>query len=382
MTILQNYLKVYGNELVSEKSLKYFLPLIYPSIVKEISIRKLSAYYDIELDEENLKSKRFDFTSLNEKLIIEFDGEQHFKHIDYFGSYRQFIKLQSTDFLKHKFIKQNKFNLIRITGKLTLQELFDLIKNIKFNINDPKVVFIENNQINVIDLKQLNDLPTNTELLQTNLLDLSSQLKFKDEKLLNLENQILELKNQINLLNNQTSEPKNQITNTTSEDSWTYEFVKFVEDAELCGLFNFKVIPTAHMSKFVKYYLTENNESMLIPSSQTINKELEPLMKKHGYKLSSKNNMINVETLDKLDYNMKFIQDEIYNNIILPPKSKTRYWYKDKSVITKEDHENFLNNYINKNYKELDVKEKIIVKYYIDMRNMDIISWYESSEKI
>ena len=159
-----------------------------------------------------------------------------------------------------------------------------------------------------------------------------------------------------------------------NEGSWAYEFV---EDANARGLFNFKIIPTSHMSKFVKYYLTENNESMLIPSSQTINRELESLMKKHGYKLSSKNNMINVETLDKLDYNMKFIQDEIYNNIMLPPKSKTRYWYKDKSVITNDDHENFLKTYINKNYKELDVKEKIIAKFYIDIGDMDIISWYE-----
>ena len=152
MSTLGNYLNKCGDELVSEKSLKYFLPLIYSTIIKEISIKKLSYYYDIELLDENLKSKRFDFVSLDSKLIIEFDSEQHFKHIEHFGNYKQFIKLQSSDFLKHKFIKQHNFNLIRITGKLTLFELYKLIKNIDFNTSNPKVVFIENNQINCIVL--------------------------------------------------------------------------------------------------------------------------------------------------------------------------------------------------------------------------------------
>ena len=171
--------------------------------------------------------------------------------------------------------------------------------------------------------------------------------------------------------------PKSVIEETEkmiNEGSWAYEFV---EDANARGLFNFKIIPASHMSKFVRYHLMENNESMMIPSSQTINKELEPLMKKYGYKLSAKTDMINVETSDKLDYNMKFIKDEIYNNIMLPPKSKTRYWYKDKPVITNAEQEKFLDTYINKNYKELDIKEKIIAKFFIDIGDMDIISWYE-----
>lgn len=171
-----------------------------------------------------------------------------------------------------------------------------------------------------------------------------------------------------------TKEMEAKTEQMINESNWVYNFI---EDTNARGLFNFKIIPTSHVSKFVKYYLAENNESMMMPSSQTINKELESLMLKYGYKLSAKDKMINVETLDKLDYNMKFIQDEIYNNIMLPPKSKTRYWYKDETVITNEDHENFLNTYINKNYKELDVKEKIITKFYIDIGDMDIISWYE-----
>ena len=113
MSTLETYLNNCGNELVSEKSLKYLLPLIYPEIIKEISINQLNNYYNnIQHIDENLKNKRFDFVSIQSKLIIEFDGEQHFKHVEHFGNYKQFIKLQSTDFLKHKFIKQNKFNLI------------------------------------------------------------------------------------------------------------------------------------------------------------------------------------------------------------------------------------------------------------------------------
>ena len=171
-----------------------------------------------------------------------------------------------------------------------------------------------------------------------------------------------------------TKEMEAETEKMINEGSWAYEFIN---DAKSKGLFNFDRIPTNHMSKFVKCYLTENNESMMMPSSKTINKELEPLMKQLDYKLSPIDKLVNSDSFDKLEYNAQFIQEEIYNEFDYSSRTKTRYWYKEKPSITNKEQDDFLNTYINKDYKTLDTKEKIITKYYIDIGDMDIISWYE-----
>lgn len=228
-----------------------------------------------------------------------------------------------------------------------------------------------------IDLNQLNDLPNDIDLLQTSLLDLNSQLKFNEEKLLNLENQInlkneyiLDLENQINLLNKFNKNTDNIV----NENNWMDEFIK---DANSRGLFNFKIIPSVHMSKFIKYYLNENNESMLIPSTQTINNKLEPLMKKYGYKLSAKDKTLGSDCIPKLEYNQEFIENEIYENIKLSERSTSRYWINDKPIITDKDITNFEENYMKLDYKKIDLKNKIIARYLVELGDMDIISWID-----
>lgn len=57
---------------------------------------------------------RFDFYLPEYNLLIEYDGEQHFRHVEYFGTYDNFIKLQERDELKNEYCLMNDIPLFRI----------------------------------------------------------------------------------------------------------------------------------------------------------------------------------------------------------------------------------------------------------------------------
>lgn len=56
----------------------------------------------------------FDFYLPDYNICIEYDGEQHFKAIDYFGGEENFVKVRNHDGIKTNFCKQNDIRLIRI----------------------------------------------------------------------------------------------------------------------------------------------------------------------------------------------------------------------------------------------------------------------------
>jgi len=56
----------------------------------------------------------FDFYLPNLNVIIEFDGEQHFKPIKYFGGEKTFKIIQKRDFIKNEYCRKNNIKLIRI----------------------------------------------------------------------------------------------------------------------------------------------------------------------------------------------------------------------------------------------------------------------------
>lgn len=73
--------------------------------------------YIKEYSFDNCKDKRllkFDFFLSVQNIIIEFDGEQHFKHISFFGSLEKFKKGLIRDKIKTDYCKNNLIKLIRI----------------------------------------------------------------------------------------------------------------------------------------------------------------------------------------------------------------------------------------------------------------------------
>lgn len=78
-------------------------------------------------DCKNLKELPFDFYLPDYNTCVEFNGEQHFKPIKYFGGVDKFKKVQINDFIKFNYCKSNKINLIIINN----------IKNIKTLLANP-----------------------------------------------------------------------------------------------------------------------------------------------------------------------------------------------------------------------------------------------------
>ena len=60
---------------------------------------------------------KFDFYLPDYNICIEFDGEQHFKPVEYWGGEEEFKKRQIKDKIKTSFCTNNDIKLIRIHCK-------------------------------------------------------------------------------------------------------------------------------------------------------------------------------------------------------------------------------------------------------------------------
>ena len=74
---------------------------------------------------KNKKCLPFDFYLPDLNILIEYDGQQHFRPIKYFGGEEAFLKTRQNDKIKTSFAKSNNINLIRISYKE-----FDNIENV------------------------------------------------------------------------------------------------------------------------------------------------------------------------------------------------------------------------------------------------------------
>ena len=61
-----------------------------------------------------IRKLRFDIFVPQYNLCIEYDGEQHYKIVDYFGGLDGFIKTKIRDTIKNEYCKNNNINLVRI----------------------------------------------------------------------------------------------------------------------------------------------------------------------------------------------------------------------------------------------------------------------------
>ena len=84
-------------------------------LLKENNIKFESQKYftSCKIPESN-QPLRFDFYLPDYNTIIEYDGKQHFKPIQYFGGEEGFKKRQFYDSFKNNWCKQNNIKIIRI----------------------------------------------------------------------------------------------------------------------------------------------------------------------------------------------------------------------------------------------------------------------------
>lgn len=78
----------------------------------------------------NNRKLRFDFAIFEEEILkglIEFQGEQHYKSIDYFGGDAEFLKRQEYDLKKRIYCIENHIplNIIKYNEKITLERVLN-----------------------------------------------------------------------------------------------------------------------------------------------------------------------------------------------------------------------------------------------------------------
>ena len=69
------------------------------------------------------KPLRFDFYIPDSNLLIEYDGEQHFRPIKYFNGTAGFDRLKKNEKIKEEFCKKNNIQLLRLPYTMTDEEI-------------------------------------------------------------------------------------------------------------------------------------------------------------------------------------------------------------------------------------------------------------------
>ena len=80
----------------------------------------------------DLKDKgflRYDFYIPSKNLLIEYNGIQHYKPFKYFGDRKKFLWLKHHDWLKRKYAKEHKIELLTISYK-DFKIIDEILKNI------------------------------------------------------------------------------------------------------------------------------------------------------------------------------------------------------------------------------------------------------------
>jgi len=95
-----------------------------PTCKQSVGEKKISKFleknkimFESEKKFEGCKNKNhllFDFYIPKQNILIEYDGKQHFKPIDFFGGVQGFTNQKNNDKLKNKFAKEKGIKLLRI----------------------------------------------------------------------------------------------------------------------------------------------------------------------------------------------------------------------------------------------------------------------------
>ena len=78
----------------------------------------------------NIFPLRFDFYLYDYNTVIEFDGEQHNKPVDFFGGEEGLARRVVNDKIKNDYCSQNNINMIRLPHTLTTQQIEEIIIHI------------------------------------------------------------------------------------------------------------------------------------------------------------------------------------------------------------------------------------------------------------
>jgi len=78
-------------------------------------------------DCKNIRYLPFDFYLPDYNMCIEYDGRQHYQHIEYFGDKNNFIYTKHNDKIKTNYCKDNNIDLLRIRYDENIEEKLNSI---------------------------------------------------------------------------------------------------------------------------------------------------------------------------------------------------------------------------------------------------------------
>jgi len=111
-----------------------------PKCIKQSSgetfIRKFLESNNIKFIEQvkfptcrHIKLLSFDFLIEGKNVLIEYDGEQHFKPVKYFGGNVKFEYRKKLDSIKSEWAKNNRYNLVRIPYDMSHNDIVEKLYN-------------------------------------------------------------------------------------------------------------------------------------------------------------------------------------------------------------------------------------------------------------
>jgi hypothetical protein len=113
-------------------------------IISYANQNNIEYFYQYKFKNSNIPTLKFDFYLPNYRLLIEYNGGQHYKSIEWFGGTESYIKQISRDKKKKDFAKRNHYHFLEIPyfSKNPTKLIDDKIKEIT-----AKNRVVENNQM-------------------------------------------------------------------------------------------------------------------------------------------------------------------------------------------------------------------------------------------
>lgn len=181
-----------------EKDVQYALADLDITYIRELSINKLHKRYHMTAD-NHLKAKRFDYYLPKLRTVIEFDDDQHFTPIDYFGGMDQFMSTVTTDFEKMNYCFDNNIKVIRLTQGTSSDFLAQAINDYKHNLITIKDNHLETQSVNRFDLPESFNIHIENQTLKSKMDHLTSHY---ESEIAQLHETITELQDELESLKN------------------------------------------------------------------------------------------------------------------------------------------------------------------------------------
>lgn len=96
---------------LSENMIANCLSVTLQPYYRELSIKQLGQLINSEHD-KSLNALRFDFYLSTYRLVIEFNGEQHYRPFKHFGGDSEFDRILASDAVKKQYCKDNEISML------------------------------------------------------------------------------------------------------------------------------------------------------------------------------------------------------------------------------------------------------------------------------